>query len=51
MEITPQSQQYGLPQKEARELPTAAEISDLLSGPRITPGLMRSSRDESAFDC
>ena len=53
MQITPQATQYGLPDKEARELPSAAEMSEFLGGPRIMSGLMRRSHldDETAFDC
>ena len=40
MQITTQSDQYGLPFREARELPSAEDFSDLLSGPRIMSGLM-----------
>jgi hypothetical protein len=38
--IVSQSVQYGLPEKEARTLPPAAEVSDLLTGHGIVPGMM-----------
>jgi hypothetical protein len=40
MKISPQSEQFGLPEKEARELPSASEMSELLKGAGITSGLM-----------
>lgn len=41
MKITPQSEQYGLPEREARSLPDKAEVKGLLRGRGITPGLMK----------
>lgn len=46
--IVSQSEQYGLPEREARALPSTAEFSDLLAGPRIMSGLMR--REEEDVD-
>lgn len=40
MRITSQSQQYGLPEKEARALPSAREVADLMRGPGIPHGTM-----------
>jgi len=49
MKVTPQSEQYGLPHREARELPPAKEVADLLRGAGITPGTMsRRDAKESA---
>jgi hypothetical protein len=39
MRVIPQSEQYGLPYREASKLPPAAEVADLLAGHRIMPGL------------
>ena len=44
--IVSQSEQYGLPEREAATLPPASEVSDLLAGPKIMPGLMK--RNKSA---
>jgi len=41
MKVTPQSQQYGLPERGARALPTAKEVADLMRGPQIPHGTMR----------
>lgn len=41
MKITPQHEQYGLPHKEARKLPSPSDVADLLGGTRILPGMMR----------
>ena len=41
MRITPQSVQYGLPERKARRLPTAHEVADLMRGPSIPHGTMR----------
>ena len=39
--IIGQAEQYGLPVKEARELPPEDEFTTFLRGAAITPGLMR----------
>lgn len=41
--IVSQSDQFGLPQHEAVALPSGAEISDLLSRPGITAGLLNAA--------
>jgi hypothetical protein len=41
MRVTPQHEQYGLPHEREASLPSASEMADLLSGPRIMPGLMK----------
>ena len=45
MKITPQHEQFGLPHKEAAELPPESEVADLLKGHRISSG-MNSRYDE-----
>ena len=41
MQVTPQSQQYGLPGREARGVPPVSEVAGLLGGVRIPTGTMR----------
>jgi hypothetical protein len=48
MKITPQHEQFGLPDKAARSLPSRDEVADLLRGPRIQSGLMKRSDEEEA---
>jgi hypothetical protein len=50
MKITPQSEAYGLPHKEAAELPSASDFSDLLQGSGITPGYMSPRVAASEWD-
>lgn len=47
MQITPQSQQYGLPEKKARALPTEREVADLMRAPGIPHGTMSRQATES----
>jgi hypothetical protein len=44
MKITPQAEQYGLPHKEAAELPPEEDFGSFFSG--ITAGTMRRASDE-----
>jgi len=45
MQITPQSQQYGLPNREARGVPPVSEVAGLLGGARIPTGTMKRTED------
>lgn len=49
--IISQAQQYGLPMHEAAELPSEAEMGDLLrSGPRIHAGFHRVYDEDDSSD-
>jgi hypothetical protein len=50
MKITPQSEQYGIPGKTAREIPSASEISELLAGYGTTPGYMSPRQAATEWD-
>lgn len=47
MQITPQSRQYGLPERGVRALPTTEEVEHLMGAPGIPHGTMAPHPSES----